>query len=221
MANEEERHELFVALLGAVDADDLEVQRQILSEHPDLLKMSDLEGRTALHRAAGRGVALSLTHLISISPDLGISNVRTLRHRSPLHFAACIGSISCIETLFKSGANVDAQDINGITPLMDACISGHADAVRYLLKTCDSSVYTRDVEGRSALVHSVRSGHAECCAELVLKNRNSLSAIHQPGMYTCMHVLAACTSLPEAVLQSLLSALLPVLAQQVMCAPRC
>ena len=58
--------------------------------------------------------------------------------------------------------------------------------------------YTRDVEGRSALVHAVRSGHAECCAELVwtpqsrtlarlivvqvLKNRNALSALHQPGM---------------------------------------
>jgi|LauGreDrversion4_2_1035121.scaffolds.fasta_scaffold802252_1 ankyrin repeat protein len=75
MANDDERHELFVALLGAVDADDLEVQQQILMNHPALLAMSDLEGRTALHRAAGRGAALSLTHLISKSPDLGISNV--------------------------------------------------------------------------------------------------------------------------------------------------
>jgi hypothetical protein len=75
MANEEERHELFIALLGAVDAEDLEVQQQILNAHPELLTMSDLEGRTALHRAAGRGVALSLTHLISQSPDLGIANV--------------------------------------------------------------------------------------------------------------------------------------------------
>ncbi len=83
MASEEERHELFVALLGAVDADDLEVQRQILSEHPELLKMSDLEGRTALHRAAGRGVALSLTHLISMSPDLGIANVSLSHHGMP------------------------------------------------------------------------------------------------------------------------------------------
>ena len=75
MANEDERHELFIALLGAVDAEDLEVQQQLLNAHPDLLTMSDVEGRTALHRAAGRGVALSLTHLISVSPDLGIANV--------------------------------------------------------------------------------------------------------------------------------------------------
>jgi hypothetical protein len=75
MANEDERHELFIVLLGAVDAEDLEVQQQLLNAHPDLLLMSDLEGRTALHRAAGRGVALSLTHLISVSPDLGIANV--------------------------------------------------------------------------------------------------------------------------------------------------
>ena len=80
MASEEERHELFVALLGAVDADDLEVQQRILTDHPELLKMSDMEGRTALHRAAGRGMALSLTHLISVSPDLGIANVSP-RHR--------------------------------------------------------------------------------------------------------------------------------------------
>ena len=164
MANEDERHELFIALLGAVDAEDLEVQQQLLNAHPDLLTMSDLEGRTALHRAAGRGVALSLTHLISVSPDLGIANVSvsslaslaprmrnqrsvTLRlqvrshsHRSPLHFSASIGSVPCIETLFKCGANIDAQDSNGITPLMDACKAGHASAVRYLLKSCDASV---------------------------------------------------------------------------------
>ena len=80
MNNEEERHELFVALLGAVDADDLEVQQQILTQHPPLLAMSDLEGRTAIHRAAGRGMALSLTHLISMSPDLGIVNVSVHWH---------------------------------------------------------------------------------------------------------------------------------------------
>jgi hypothetical protein len=165
MANEDERHELFIALLGAVDAEDLEVQQQLLNAHPDLLMMSDLEGRTALHRAAGRGVALSLTHLISVSPDLGIANVsispgpshvvryirnqcsvtrslqvRSHSQRSPLHFSASIGSVPCVETLFKCGANIDAQDINGITPLMDACKAGHADAVRYLLKSCDASV---------------------------------------------------------------------------------
>jgi len=82
MANDEERHELFVALLGAVDADDLEVQQQILKQHPPLLAMSDLEGRTAIHRAAGRGMALSLTHLISMSPDLGIVNVSARLHTS-------------------------------------------------------------------------------------------------------------------------------------------
>ncbi len=36
-----------------------------------------------------------------------------------------------------------------------------------------------------------------------------------------MHVLASCTSLTEAVLQRLLSALLPVLDQQVMCGLSC
>ncbi len=57
-----------------------------------------------------------------------------------MHFSASIGSVPCIEALFKSGANVDAQDSNGITPLMDACKAGHSDAVRYLLKSCDASV---------------------------------------------------------------------------------
>jgi ankyrin repeat protein len=68
------------------------------------------------------------------------SQVRTHSQRSPMHFSASIGSVPCIEALFKSGANVDAQDSNGITPLMDACKAGHSDAVRYLLKSCDASV---------------------------------------------------------------------------------
>jgi len=73
----------------------------------------------------------------------------------------------------------------------------HVTTTRCVSLTSNRS-YTRDVEGRSALVHAVRSGHAECCAELVwtpqsrtlarlivvqvLKNRNALSALHQPGM---------------------------------------
>ena len=60
-----------------------------------------------------------------------------------MHFSASIGSIPCIEALFKSGASVDVQDNNGITPLMDACKAGHVDAVRYLLKFCDASVCVR------------------------------------------------------------------------------
>ena len=88
MSNEDERHELFIALLGAVDAEDLEVQQQILTAHPEMLAISDLEGRTALHRAAGRGAALSLTHLISLSPDLGIANVSDYR-RTSLRASAC------------------------------------------------------------------------------------------------------------------------------------
>jgi len=33
--------------------------------------------------------------------------------------------------------------------------------------------------------------------------------------YSCMHVLASCTTLPEPILQRLLAALLPSLTQQV------
>jgi ankyrin repeat protein len=34
---------------------------------------------------------------------------------------------------FQSGANVNAQNNNGVTPLMDACEAGAVDVIQFLL----------------------------------------------------------------------------------------
>ena len=43
-----------------------------------------------------------------------------------LHFAADLGALDIVQLLLKSGANIDAQDTEGQTPLMLAAICGHA-----------------------------------------------------------------------------------------------
>ncbi len=50
-----------------------------------------------------------------------------------LHYAACFGDAATVAALLKAGADVDAKDADGVTPLHEAVRRGHADIVRALV----------------------------------------------------------------------------------------
>src|SRR5262249_36339128 len=52
---------------------------------------------------------------------------------TPLEFAARDGCVECISVLLEGGADVNATDEDGITPLLSAIINGHYDAAGLLL----------------------------------------------------------------------------------------
>jgi ankyrin repeat protein len=62
------------------------------------------------------------------SPQLGDFN-----STSPLHVAACIGDNDNASLLLDSGADIDARDRLGYTPLVYACSKGRIDAIDFLL----------------------------------------------------------------------------------------
>lgn len=81
--------------------------------------------------AAQNGDLDQLTELTSgegFNIDIDIGN-RTL-----LHTAADYGQVKCIEFLITKGANINAKDKHGITPLLNAIFEGHTEAVKVLLE---------------------------------------------------------------------------------------
>lgn len=62
--------------------------------------------------------------------------------------------------LIENGANVDAQDIDGVTPLMIAALDGCAETIKVLLDN-KANVNKTDAKGRTALMHAVLSVSAK------------------------------------------------------------
>uniref|UniRef100_A0A3Q2PWR2 Myotrophin n=1 Tax=Fundulus heteroclitus TaxID=8078 RepID=A0A3Q2PWR2_FUNHE len=54
--------------------------------------------------------------------------------RKPLHYAADFGQGDVVAYLISKGANVNATDKHGITPLISACYEGHLPCVKMLLE---------------------------------------------------------------------------------------
>ena len=74
--------------------------------------------------------------------------------------AALIGHTSAVRALLDGGADVNAPDPNGWTPLMEAVFAGHADTIRALLiRGADAN--TKDHAGWTPLMEAASKGHVE------------------------------------------------------------
>jgi len=83
------------------------------------LLIEDGQGRTALHRAAAKGYSEIVTKLLDAG---GPSLVPTQLQGSdlaatPLHRAVFGGHVKVVELLLKRGSDINAQNLNGQTPL--------------------------------------------------------------------------------------------------------
>jgi hypothetical protein len=142
------------ALFGAIINDDRHRAGQMLKKNPalatELTKSPQLERRlphwiyakdTALHVAAA-GYRVEIAKLLL---DAGADPNSALNHRRsrPLHYAADgyvvsklwseKNQVAMIRLLLKAGAEIDAQDKNGATPLHRAVRTRCAAAVKCLL----------------------------------------------------------------------------------------
>ena len=59
------------------------------------------------------------------------------------------GNIQGLESLIKSGADINYQDENGTSPLMEACLNDNASMVRFLLKQSNIDTNTTNSDGKS------------------------------------------------------------------------
>lgn len=130
-------------------------------------------GRTALSIAAEKKDDPLLWTLIENDPrNVELADVHS---RTPLSFAAGVGSNFGIETLLEHGADVDAQDMSRRIPLSWATAGGHISAAKILLLP-NNNVQSEspDIWGKTPLIYACISGHADMVALLPEYNNHPL-----------------------------------------------
>lgn len=139
---------------------------------------ADFAGEVPLHVAAHslgwcqalpRDRRLTVAHLVGSRADV---NFRNPRGRTPLHIAVAAADGDVMRALIAEGAEVDAQDLGGFTPLMWAAGRGRSGEVEALL---DAAADPRLQAGRgqSAALFALTSGH--CLVLSFLEERLALA----------------------------------------------
>ena len=94
--------------------------------------MKNNNGECAIHLVGKRGDKELITMLLSNhQTDL---QALDKNRRTPLHHACFHGNTITCETLLNQGAELEAQTIEGLTPLHVAIIGGHEEIVKLLIK---------------------------------------------------------------------------------------
>jgi ankyrin repeat protein len=107
----------------------------------------------------------------------------------PLHIAAANNQRGAAEALLEHGAEVDASDSDGQTPLMEAARSGSIEVLQLLLDR-HANVDYQDKEGRSALVWAATKGDwpkvvaslVKAGAQVGLKDRTGNTALSRANL---------------------------------------
>ncbi|XP_066996041.2 uncharacterized protein [Anabrus simplex] len=113
-------------------------------------------GLAVLRKLLARGVAVDVADQDGRQPILWAASADS---RSS---ASCpSGSADAILALVNAGANVEADDKDGLTALHCAASRGHTDCLETLVTLCGAEVDVIDSNGCTALFYSVTLGHAD------------------------------------------------------------
>ena len=74
--------------------------------------------------------------------------------------AAAKGDLSAVLSLLDSGADIDASDDWGLTPLISASLNGHVEVVQALLDK-GADVHAKDKSGSTALILACQQSDIE------------------------------------------------------------
>jgi ankyrin repeat protein len=90
---------------------------------------------------------------------------------SLLHYAVITGNLRRASQLLRQGANVDPQNVSGVTPLMEAAKWGRPECVIVLLKV-GGYLERRDKDGNGALHYSGMYGRKQLSRLLLIAGAN-------------------------------------------------
>jgi len=87
-------------------------------------------------------------------------------NQTPLHICAAFNNVVGLEVLLKHGADIDAQDSLGATPLYRAAENGYLTCVRFLVKN-GADIEKPERFGHSPLAMAAANGKSRCCEYLM------------------------------------------------------
>jgi ankyrin repeat protein len=154
--------------------------RSILPTVSDIDEV-DSVGRTALHLAAYKNDAHTMTLLLSWGADPEIIDHTG---KTPLHISASLGSVPCTTALAAHGADLHARDQFGRTPLHHACKLGHLPVVQALL-SCKADSEATDFSGDTPLINANFGGNLTII-QLLSQHQANLSHRDEIG-FTIVH----------------------------------
>lgn len=134
-------------IFKAVAADNIKMVRWMIETQPEVVIMTDGEGRTPLHIAASGDHADLAVILIQKGADLDVADRDGW---TPLHCAVFSRKRAALPVLLEAGSDVSRRDDKGLTPLLLAAALGHEQSVRTLLGR-GADVNARDEKGRTPL----------------------------------------------------------------------
>ena len=155
-----------------------------------MMHMNGIEPR--LLQAVQAGRMKELKKLLATGTDVNVRS--SWRGLAALHVAAINGYGGIAEMLLKHGADKDALDDTGETPLMKAAVEGHQPVVELLLKAgadidiagkSESSRAASCFYGSGALQYAVAAGH-DGIVRTLLKYGADVNAQDDRG-YTPLH----------------------------------
>jgi hypothetical protein len=155
----------FSPLLKAAEAGDVGKIEKLVARGEDI-NARDKRGRPALHLAIWKGHSDAARLLIERGADVEARDVAKgalVGGQTPLHLLCRVTATSAglVRALLCKGADVNARDSRGWTPLMWAAASGHGKIVKLLIEHA-ADVNLRDThennEGHTALMHTYHLG---------------------------------------------------------------
>nr|XP_020453080.1 histone-lysine N-methyltransferase EHMT2 isoform X2 [Monopterus albus] len=100
--------------------------------------------------------------------------------RSALHAAAQRGLLEICYMLVQAGAQVDAQDKDMRTPLLEAIVNNHLEVTRYLVQN-GACVYHAEEDGYTGLHHAAKLGNLEIVTMLLETGQVDVNAQDSGG----------------------------------------
>ena len=114
------------------------------------------------------------------------------QHR--LHSAVMYGDLAALQAAIAQGANCNAKDVNGRTALLEACLFGYLEIVRYLVEHCNVDVNAKTKSGHDALLEASAFGNLETVQYLVEQCHADLRAQSTDGS-TALNRAIDCSNL--------------------------